>query len=200
MAAYIFQTLAQKGKIEGIDASIRQRDTRTWFRDTAQKVKTVNRNKMMNDKENVHNKLEMSSIGKMYMYFYDPKHKANLPYYDTFPLVFPINFYNDGFLGINLHYLPPILRAKLMDTLYKTATDNKFSDNTKLQVSYQILSNASRYKYFEPCLKRYLFTHVQSGYLNIPPRMWDAALMLPSQKFVKASAETVWRNSRRMTN
>ena len=29
-------------------------------------------------------------IGKMFFFEYDPKHKATLPIYDRFPLVFPI--------------------------------------------------------------------------------------------------------------
>ena len=30
------------------------------------------------------------SAGRMSMFFYDPKHKARLPYWDTFPLVLPL--------------------------------------------------------------------------------------------------------------
>ena len=39
--------------------------------------------------------------GKLNMFFYDPKFKKKLPYYDTFPLVLPLETYSDGFLGIN---------------------------------------------------------------------------------------------------
>ena len=55
--------------------------------------------------------------GKLNMFFYDPKWKKKLPYYDTFPLVLPIERYPDGFLGINLHYLPIPLRIRLLDRL-----------------------------------------------------------------------------------
>ena len=40
------------------------------------------------------------------MFVYDPKYKKTLPYYDTFPLVLPLERYSDGFLGLNFHYLP----------------------------------------------------------------------------------------------
>jgi hypothetical protein len=53
-------------------------------------------------------------IGKLNMFFYDPKFKKTLPYYDTFPLVLPLEAYSDGFLGINFHYLPIPLRLKLL--------------------------------------------------------------------------------------
>ena len=45
--------------------------------------------------------------GGMFLFFYNPKLKDKLPYYDRFPLVIPLERYADGFLGINLHYLPP---------------------------------------------------------------------------------------------
>lgn len=198
MTAYIFQQISQRGKAEGIDDSVRQRDARTWFRNAAQDVRSVNRNRMLNDKENLVNQIDEKSIGKMYTFFYDPKHKDTLPYYDLFPLIFVVGPAKDGFLGINLHYLPPMLRAKLMDALYQTINNTKYNDTTKLKLSYQILSTASKYRYFKPCLKHYLSDHVQSNYLNIEPRNWDSALMLPTEKFRKASADKVWRESREM--
>jgi hypothetical protein len=195
---YIFQQLAKKGKAEGIDDTIRQKDTRTWFREQAKKVTYVNKNKMMADKENTTANINVSDIGKMMMFFYDPKHKATLPYYDTFPLIFPISFTNDGFIGINLHYLPPILRAKLMDALYNTINNRKYDATTKLNISYDILNSASKYKYFKPCVKQYLWEHVRSKFLNIEVRMWDAALMLPTERFKKKSKEYVFNESQGM--
>ena len=41
--------------------------------------------------------------GLLNMFFYDPKGRNTLPYYDTFPLVLPLEEYPDGFLGINFH-------------------------------------------------------------------------------------------------
>ena len=58
-----------------------------------------------------------SVLGKMYFYSYNPKWRDKLPWYDTFPLVFPIERYPDGFLGLNFHYLAPKHRAILMDQL-----------------------------------------------------------------------------------
>jgi len=198
MASYIFQQLAKRGKAEGIDETIRQKDARVWFREAAKNVTNVNKTKMMNDKDNVADSIDYKSIGRMYMFFYSPKMKKELPYYDTFPLIFPLSFYPDGFLGINLHYLAPILRAKLMDTLYNTINNTKYDETTKLKLSYDILNSASKYKYFKPCLKRYLWDHVQSKYLNIEPRMWDAALMLPTERFQKVSKETVFKESQKL--
>lgn len=197
MTAYIFTQIANQGKLASIDM-IRQRDSRNWYRNAAEKVTSVNRQRMMTDKENIKDKIMANDIGRMYMFFYDPKHKQKLPYYDTFPLVFPIEFKSDGFLGINMHYLPHMLRAKLMDAIYQTINNNRYDDTTKLNISYSILSSASRYKYFKPCIKHYLWGHVRSKYLNIEPRNWDAALMLPTEKFQKATTQQVWKDSQGM--
>jgi hypothetical protein len=121
--------------------------------------------------------------------------KEILPYYDTFPLVFPIELYKDGFLGLNLHYLPPVTRAKLMDALYENINNKKYDSTTKLRISYQILAGAARYKYFKPCIKRYLFSHVGSPFVYVAPDEWDFALMLPTERFEKANKQTVYRDS-----
>jgi hypothetical protein len=198
MASYIFQQIAKKGKAEGIDDTNIQRDTRTWFRETAQNITKVNNPRLFKDKENLVQIIDKNSIGKMYLFMYDPKHKNTLPYYDTYPLIFPLNITGTGFLGINMHYLPLYLRAKLMDKLYTTVSNKKYDDSTKLNINYGILNGASKFKYFKPCVKQYLWSHVKgNGFLNIPPKMWDAALFLPTQKFVKAGEDVVWNDSQK---
>jgi len=198
LTSYIFQQIANRGKAEGIDSSIRARDARTWFRETAQKVSNVNRNRLMNDRENVKDSIDVNDIGKMFMFFYDPKLKDVLPYYDRFPLIFVIGFKDEGFLGINMHYLPPFLRAKLMDSMYQTITNNKYDESTKLKINYSILSAASKYRYFKPCVKHYLWNHVQGNFLNVEPKNWDIALMLQTESFRKATKDRVWNDSKGM--
>ena len=77
--------------------------------------------------------------GRMNMFFYDPKGRKTLPYYDTFPLVLPIERYPDGFLGINLHYLPMKLRLQLLDRLVDYSNNTNFDESTKLTVDYNKL-------------------------------------------------------------
>ena len=195
MTSYVFQRLARLGRAEGLDG-VRQKDARTWYRNAASSIRSVNRNKLLNDPQNLVSEVDVNSIGKMYMFFYDPKYKETLPYYDTFPLVIVIGPAEKGFLGLNLHYLPQVLRAKLMNSLYDTINNTKYDDSTKLKISYSMLNSASRYRYFKPCIKHYLNEHVKSRFLEVEPRFWDAALMLPTEKFQKADIDTVWNDSR----
>jgi hypothetical protein len=196
MAAYIFQSVAKKGKAEGITPN-KTASARNWYRDEASKLtsRNVNKNRMMNDKQNVVGSISTTDIGSMFMFFYEPKGKATLPYYDIFPMIFPIGFQEGGFLGINLHYLPPYLRAKLMDALYSTANNNKYDDTTKLKLSYNMLNSAAKFGAFSPCVKRYLWDHVQSKFLYVEPTNWDTALMLPLERFQKATKTKVFNDS-----
>lgn len=135
-------------------------------------------------------------IGGMFHFLYDPKWKDTLPYYDKFPLVIPISLYDDGFLGLNLHYVPPIVRAKLLDILiekYKVSANSK----SYMNVSYQILQQAVNNKMFEPCIHRYLTTHMKSHAVIVTPDLWEEVAFLPTQKFEKATHREVWQNSKR---
>lgn len=194
MAIELFNNIladgVRKNQIPG-----RTQEARDWFRNTASKIKDINEGKLMRSREAL---TTQTVIGKMYMFGYDPKMKKDLPYYDRFPLIFPINKAPGGFIGINLHYLPYVLRAKLMDMLYNYVSNPKLDDTTRLKVSYNILNSAATHKYIKPCVKRYLTSHVRSRFINIVPTEWDIALFLPVENFQKATKAKVWRDSRNM--
>jgi len=192
--AYIFQTLANKGTTAGVTQNF-SKESISWFRQNAANIRSVNAQRMMTDKNNATKIVTPRDIGKMFMYFYDPKFKEVLPYYDKFPLIFLVNVDSQGFDGINLHYISPQLRARLMDSLYSLLNNTKYDNTTKLKISYQLLNNASKFKYFAPCYKRYLFSHVQSNFINVPVTNWDMAVMLPTERFAKANKSKVFKES-----
>lgn len=134
-------------------------------------------------------------IGGLYYFYYNAKTANQLPYWDAFPLVIPLQRYNDGFLGLNLHYLPPRIRAGFMDKLLDIATLNENDDPVKIRISYEILDATKRYKEFRPCLKRYLYSQIASKILKVQPNEWETAVFLPTQQFQKARAQEVWQDS-----
>lgn len=151
-----------------------------WFKN---KMTDLNQ-RLKANQDNIFTKDGTAEIGQMYMFLYDPKYKATLPFYDRYPLVFPIEFYGNGFLGINLHYLPPLARAQLLSNLKSLATNNKFNSTTKLNISYELLkASAIRFQGFENCVKRYLFANVRSSFHQVNPKDWDKAVMLPLQRW-----------------
>jgi hypothetical protein len=142
----------------------------------------------------------------MYYFFYDAEGKDNLPYWDAFPLVIPIELTNDGFLGLNFHYLDWRLRALLMDRILDLERDSpepsdrsEQSQQGKLdwrKINYNRLSHFARYKYFRPCLKRYKFSNMRSRMIQLSKEEWDIALFLPLERFNNARKNEVWMNSR----
>lgn len=132
-------------------------------------------------------------VGRLNMFVYDPKYKNKLPYYDVFPLVLPIERYDNGFLGINFHYLPYALRARLLDRLEKFTKGSK--DDARILASYSGLKNVGLVK---PTLKRYLNTKVRSRFRRIDSEDFLTALMLPVQRFRKSNVNKVWSDSRKM--
>ena len=183
----IKQSLAKEGYSTGTN------NARNWLRAKVKELTPTSR-ALMADRDRLKTN---STIGKMYFYFYDPKTKDSLPYYDRFPLVIPIESYKDGFLGLNLHYIHPKQRLILLDKLSETATNNNFDSKTKLRVSYSYLAGASKAFEATPCIKRYLFTHIQSRFLEISADEWDIAAMLPVETFVGATTSKVYADSRK---
>jgi hypothetical protein len=134
-------------------------------------------------------------VGGLYYFYYDPKTKSDLPYYDRFPLVLVLDIQPDGFSGLNLHYLPIQYRVAFMDKLMDYASLDKNHDIKRMSVSYDILSSSRRFKEFKPCFKRYLNGYVQSKILAVQPNEWDIAVFLPIQQFKKAPVTEVWQDS-----
>jgi hypothetical protein len=190
----LFKTLELEAFRKGITP--RTEESRDWFRQKAQQMRRINRNQLMQEEEiKLRNRF---GVGNMYMFFYDPKTKDTLPYYDAFPLVIPIEPAPGGFYGLNLHYLPPILRAKFLDALLDITTNKKYDENMKFDLSYKLLKSAEKFKHFKPCFKRYLLDHVRSRFALVPAPEWEIATFLPTADWRKASQTKVYKDSRGM--
>jgi hypothetical protein len=189
--AYLIDRIKQSLAKEGLEP--RTRYAREWLNS---KLKNLNPSPaaLIIDRQRLRDK---TFIGKMYFYYYDPKTKDSMPYYDRFPLVIPIEQYSDGFLGLNLHYIHPRQRIILLDKLSKTATNKNFDDKTKLRLSYEYLKAASSTFEAMPCIKRYLFTQINSRFLEIAADEWDIAALIPTSSFVGATENKVYADSRK---
>lgn len=144
------------------------------------------------------------SPGSMYTFEYSAVHKATLPVYDRYPLIFPWDVWKGGngnygesgktyFIGINLHYLPPALRFKAMQLLLKSRNEKRYRRNTKLKISWQVLQAMANSKYFEHCVKIYRMDAVQSKFVKIPPQSWELMIFLPFQRMQKGGNSKAWK-------
>jgi hypothetical protein len=70
-----------------------------------------------------------------------------------------------------------------------------FDENTTLEVNYQAVKAIRLVK---PTIHRYLAGYTKSQFRRIDADEFTIATLLPVQKFKKASADSVWSDSRRM--
>ena len=189
MADNIFQTVNMKaGDTE---------KSYNWYRE---QVKNLGSN--LSGTQILRNEKLTSRIrpGEMYLFMYDPKLKKTLPYYDAVPLVLPFQIVKDGFLGINLHYLPYLARFNLLGELNKLTLDKRITENTRIQISWQILNSSSKYLAATACVKHYLTAHLRSRFLKINYTDWITASMLPVERFKSDSGNDpskakIWRDT-----
>lgn len=169
--------------------------SQTWFQQQARELakQRIQPQKLINSaaEQNVSRILP----GELYLFHYDAKHSDILPYWDMYPMVFPFRKLKDGFIGLNMHYLPYQWRIKILDRLMEFRTTKGITPNTRLRYSWGLISSAARYKFAVPCVHRYLYDHVQSPFKRIEPPDWTTALMLPVERFVGASNRRVWTES-----
>lgn len=165
-----------------------------WYQNEVKNLTNLSGNNLLRGNKALTSRLV---FGNMYLFLYDPKHKDTLPYYDRLPLVLPFNTAKDGFVGINLHYLPYLARFRILGALSEYVVNTKVSERTKIQVSWKILSSSARLAPVTACVKHYLFDHIQTRFLRINYSDWVTASQLPIEQFVGAKKTTVWNETRK---
>ena len=184
--------MAQSKFIQSVVKAAKGRPKSTdWYRDKIKEFGTPKSLDLIRDGKQASSPF----FGRLNMFIYDPKLKKKLPYYDTFPLVLPLENYSDGFLGINFHYLPIPLRVKLLDRLVDFSNNTAFDESTRLVVDYQKLKSV---RLIRPTIHKYLAGQTKSQFRRIDADEFTIATLLPVQRFKKASASEVWKDSRAM--
>tara|TARA_B110000211_G_scaffold233282_1_gene299053 strand:+ start:609 stop:1196 length:588 start_codon:yes stop_codon:yes gene_type:complete len=190
----LFHKLEIEAYRKGLQA--RSKEARSWFRGKTKELSGVNRQSLL--KDGALQKVKSPEAGDMYMFFYDAKGRKTLPYWDAFPLTIMVEPTKDGFYGLNLHYLSPMLRAKFLDKLMETANNSRFDDGTKLRLNYSLLKSVAKYREFQPCFKRYLTANIQGSVARVEAPEWDIAIFLPTEQFQGKNKTHVWGASKRM--
>ena len=190
--ASLFDKLESEAFRKGIAA--RSKEANVWFQKKAKELGPLGKGVLSDSRLKAQGG---AHPGDMIMYIYDPKLKQTLPYYDTFPLSIVVGPAKDGFYAINLHYLPPKVRAIFLDKLGDIVSNKKFNATTRFRITYNLLKATKNYKYFKPCFKHYLTKHVSSKIAKVNAAEWNIAIFLQTAKFKKASEGKVWADSRR---
>lgn len=177
----IFRDLEMQAFRAGITP--RTKESIQWFRKKARELfrgrAFEQRSQLMQDENiSLRNRVNKSSM-QMYMYFYQAKHRDTLKYYDGFPLVFIMGPAKGGFMGLNLHYLPPIMRARLLDAV--------LAGQGSIPPGYMAAAQ-----------KHYLRSQVRSKFALVDTPEWEIAAFLPMADWRGTTGDQVYRDSRRI--
>ena len=74
------------------------------------------------------------------------------------------------------------------------------TETANIRYSWELIRGVSKFKAAAPCIKQYLYSHVRSPFCEIIPDAWYTAVMLPVQRFVGVSTQTVWSESSKKMN
>ena len=127
-----------------------------------------------------------AELGDLFCYYYNPKYRATLPYYDMFPMIMLLSAEKDTFLGINFHYLRPKWRAVLLDRV-----------SAKLGSGLPRWSKLRQIRQIAPTIKRYRFDHIMRRVVPIEENEQEIAIFLPTERFKKSAKAKVWADSER---
>lgn len=199
MATSVFANMLQKNARAGTIPT-RTAEARKWVSTTATSA-MKNPTQVLKNAPALLQKgnTSKSILGSMLLFQYEATTAKDLPYWDKFPLVFPFHITSTGMYGINMHYLPYPMRARLMDSLLSIADGPMDNPNTKLKLTYTLLQGAAKSRYFAPCVKHYLNKGLSSNIVTIPANEWSIALFLPLERFQKASSAEVYKDSSRQS-
>ena len=167
-----------------MDKKYSPEELQAWLLEKAQSASDPNyaRKLIMSD-ERSHR--DSSMVGRMYFFKYDPKGKGYLPKYDKFPLVIPLERRGNSFLGLNLHYLSGGSRSTMLALLMEFANNTKMDNSTRLLLSYNLMKTSSALDSLsQQCVKKYLFNHVRSKFIEIYPTEFNKAIQLPVENWV----------------
>ena len=167
-----------------------------WFQDKIKGLKgevknrfsSTNAAKFYRESEKINDAVfqKRASLGDLFCYYYNPKYKKTLPYYDMFPMIMLLSAEKETFLGINFHYLRPKWRAILLDRV-----------TAKIGGGLPRWSKLRQIKQIAPTIKRYRFDHIMRKVIPIEEDEQEIAIFLPTERFKKAGKTKVWSESER---
>jgi hypothetical protein len=103
------------------------------------------------------------SIGDLIFFQYGAKYPEKYEFWDLQPLSYVIEFYPDGFLGSNLHYINPDYRDAVARSLINSKGGVTVPKNS---------------------IHRYLYSGIGSLYKVPKSEDWGDIALLPTEKFI----------------
>lgn len=168
-----------------------------WLAQNLSKIQTsMKQNEFVRDSKTLIKDKNLTP-GVMVFFGYNPKTKDSLPFWDEFPVTIVIDPAPGGFLGLNLHYLPPPERSRFLNILLKKVSDQNWHVNphsdAKFKINYAFLKATEKLSPFKRCIKRYYYSNILTKVALIEPMRWKSVPFFPLDKFRGASRTDIWK-------
>lgn len=139
-------------------------------------------------------------VGQMVFFKYKPQDKRFLESYkpyDIFPLVVVTDIHQDGFEGINLHYIGKKWRRVLFDAIENSIPIKRSSDTTltRLGATYKRLDGFRKFAFFKPCYRKYVKNGLRKRPIVIPQPFWNVLVDADLALFAKGRKINIQRMS-----
>ena len=139
------------------------------------------------------------NFGTMNLFYYRPKTTEKLKYYDIFPLVIPMGRrLNNGFVGINFHYLSVPMRWQLLEKLQMFQMPSELDAFDTEEGAGEVMAlfwpQIKRKRGVRPIVRRYLTEYMKSRFLRIELSEMLIAVSLPVERFYSG----VWGKKKRV--
>jgi len=102
-------------------------------------------------------------LGNLFFFSYSPSRTDYLEFWDVQPLAVVMGFYEDGFLGCNLHYINPDYRDVIANALLNSRGESPVPKNS---------------------IHRYKYSGVGSMFKVPTSEDWAAISLLPTEQFI----------------
>lgn len=189
----IIEQVAREAKNRGI-TDVKTKESIQWYRNFISKNVYGVRIFEHLDQKRIKTR---PSVGKMYIYGYDAKHKDDLSYWDAMPVTIFFSETDTLVTGFNLHYAPIEMRVLILSKLYSIMIDETITEKSRLTQSYTFLKGLSTFDIMKPLIHSYLKTNFTTQLIEVPATQWPIAVFLPLAKWQKAHFNTVYADYRK---
>lgn len=139
-------------------------------------------------KKNQYKKLR---LGYPVMFVYNAKWKSILPYWDAVPMPIILAKYSDGFLGLNIHYLPWAKRLMLAERLVRATKNKNRITYPDIKSAWKSVRIPVGWAYL--IIRRYLVSHIRGNIATFTWEDYKKSAVNINGSWKKASEQEVFR-------
>jgi hypothetical protein len=124
--------------------------------------------------------------GQVLLFRYRPDSKTK--FYDRFPIIIVLEVTGSQIIGLNLHYVPPVDRIKLIMLMNSLLYNQKETNlqKTRLKI-FSLLSKKIFAKYIGAAVNRYTIKNIAGKPKLTTPEEWSYLAFLPVFKGISPS-------------